>query len=412
MRKHRIIIIDDEEISADGINMLIEQSGMPVDVMRVFYSSIEALHYLQENQVDIVITDISMPELSGLELIEKMKNTNDRMLFIILTGYGSLEYAKQAMRYGVRHFLQKPCSPKELTESIAECMEESDRRSQERFLRLKEVMKRQILNHNIPEDEQKLAMDSFQILMYEERYYDRIHADLEELLTGREYSFSNIKGTMVYYVDHSSPLLEELRQIAVKYRPLRIVICYCDAQSALTVQDIFKQGRKMFQYGFYISESCVINTADIREESTGQPIRLEIPFSNITKLLENNDFLSAEEEFEKLLETCKERKIPPEKLLEQMESFCRKWIGDFKIEKEATAIGIIKKIISTVSCNDLKECMKEIISLLEQKEENKYEEGSISAKLNLIIEKQYAENELSLKWISQHLLYLNPDYMG
>ena len=113
MRRYKMIVIDDEEISADGVSMLVEQSGLAVDMDGVFYSSIEALKYLKENSIDIVITDISMPELSGLEMIEKMKEANSRSLFIILTGYGSLEYAKEAMRYGVRHFLLKPCSPSE-----------------------------------------------------------------------------------------------------------------------------------------------------------------------------------------------------------------------------------------------------------------------------------------------------------
>lgn len=54
---------------------------------------------------DIVLTDIRMPGLSGLELIERMHEINKDMQFIILSGYNEFEYAKTAMQYGVRHYL-------------------------------------------------------------------------------------------------------------------------------------------------------------------------------------------------------------------------------------------------------------------------------------------------------------------
>ena len=69
---------------------------------------------------DIVLTDIRMPGLSGLELIERMHKINKDMQFIILSGYNEFEYAKTAMQYGVRHYLLKPCSEQQIIDSIKE----------------------------------------------------------------------------------------------------------------------------------------------------------------------------------------------------------------------------------------------------------------------------------------------------
>ena len=69
---------------------------------------------------DIVLTDIRMPGLSGLELIERMHEINKDMQFIILSGYNEFEYAKTAMQYGVRHYLLKPCSEQQIIDSIKE----------------------------------------------------------------------------------------------------------------------------------------------------------------------------------------------------------------------------------------------------------------------------------------------------
>ena len=59
-----------------------------------------------------------MPGLSGLELIEKLNDTRENIQFIILSGYSEFEYAKQAMRFGIRHYLLKPCNENQIIEAI------------------------------------------------------------------------------------------------------------------------------------------------------------------------------------------------------------------------------------------------------------------------------------------------------
>ena len=113
MKKAKLIIVDDEEINADGITMLVENSGLPVEIVGTFYSSVKAWEFLKDEQVDLVITDIKMPNISGLELTERITERNPFAKVIIFTGVGTLEYAKEAMRYGVRHFLFKPVSPRQ-----------------------------------------------------------------------------------------------------------------------------------------------------------------------------------------------------------------------------------------------------------------------------------------------------------
>ena len=69
------------------------------------------------------MTDIKMPGLSGLDLIEKVRAAQLNTEFIILSGYGEFEFARTAMRYGVKHYLLKPSNETEITQVIMSCVE-------------------------------------------------------------------------------------------------------------------------------------------------------------------------------------------------------------------------------------------------------------------------------------------------
>jgi YesN/AraC family two-component response regulator len=166
----------------------------------------------------------------------------------------------------------------------------------------------------------------------------------------------------------------------------------------------------MFAYGFYTDESCVIEAGKVGEEKELQNFQLELPFRKVTKLLEKNDFSEARDQFGKILKVCRERKVPPQRLLELTEKFCREWMKNFG--EEAIQAGIVKEILTVSNSEKLKDVLDKVIQVLGQYKVGELADGKISENLNLIIERYYNISELSLKWISQNLLYLNPEYMG
>lgn len=81
-------------------------------------NGIDAYHMIVDECPDIVMTDIKMPGLTGLELIEKIAAMDKEVEIIILSGFGEFEYAKKAMQYGVRHYLLKPCNETQIIEVL------------------------------------------------------------------------------------------------------------------------------------------------------------------------------------------------------------------------------------------------------------------------------------------------------
>lgn len=113
----KIVIIDDEPKTRNGLSRIISQHKN-WDVVQSFSSAEEAITYLKEISVDVVITDIRMPGKSGLDMIAELHEYTPKTAFIILSGYELFEYAKRSIDLKVQKFLVKPVSPSEVHEVL------------------------------------------------------------------------------------------------------------------------------------------------------------------------------------------------------------------------------------------------------------------------------------------------------
>ena len=113
-----ILLVDDEEISLRGMKNLIPWERWDCSLLGAVRSGKEALDFLAGTMADIVITDIRMPGMDGLQLIQQIQQRYPAVRFIIISAYGEFEYAKQAMRFGVLDFLLKPVGISEIEESL------------------------------------------------------------------------------------------------------------------------------------------------------------------------------------------------------------------------------------------------------------------------------------------------------
>ena len=120
----KLIIADDERIIRESISTLINWSSLGIELIGLCSDGIEAYNMILDECPDIVLTDIRMPGLSGLDLIERISQTDLNIQFILLSGFGEFEYAKQAMRYRVHHYLLKPCNEEQIIDSIKDVIQE------------------------------------------------------------------------------------------------------------------------------------------------------------------------------------------------------------------------------------------------------------------------------------------------
>lgn len=126
-----LLIVDDEWVIREGLTKTVPWNDWNINIIGAATNGEEALHILQQHRVDILLTDIRMPGLNGLELVEKSKILLPNMKIILLTGHDEFTYAQTALKLGADDFILKPTNVDELKKVMLEITEKLDAESAE-----------------------------------------------------------------------------------------------------------------------------------------------------------------------------------------------------------------------------------------------------------------------------------------
>lgn len=111
----KVMLVDDEPFIAQGLLVLIDWAKEGYEIVRIASNGREALDYLADHAVDLILADIQMPVMTGLELLETVKREHiSDAYFVILSGYGDFSYAQQAIRHECTDYILKPVEREEL----------------------------------------------------------------------------------------------------------------------------------------------------------------------------------------------------------------------------------------------------------------------------------------------------------
>ncbi|MEW6377108.1 MAG: response regulator [Thermodesulfobacteriota bacterium] len=113
--RHSILVVDDEKDVCTRIKRELDKEGYQTAVA---YDGVEGLDYFKNYRVDVVIADIRMPKMDGLEMLKACREITDNFVSIIITGHGDHETAIEALKLGVSNYLRKPISSEELVVSV------------------------------------------------------------------------------------------------------------------------------------------------------------------------------------------------------------------------------------------------------------------------------------------------------
>ncbi|WP_177245586.1 response regulator [Paenibacillus sp. BC26] len=136
----RMLLVDDDQFERDGVKFLIDEYGLDLEVYEAENGE-QALAFIVEHPVDILLTDIRMDEMDGLQLAEKVRELNLPIKVIFLSAYGEFEYAQKAIDLKASKYILKPVQISGFLKEISKVMQlcEEERRQSEHQERILEV---------------------------------------------------------------------------------------------------------------------------------------------------------------------------------------------------------------------------------------------------------------------------------
>ncbi|UJF31688.1 response regulator [Paenibacillus hexagrammi] len=138
-----LCVIDDVKSVVEGISKVIPWTDHGIDVVGTALDGEEGLRLVRETQPDVILTDIRMPNLDGLEMLEKLRDENYVGKVIFFTGYNDFEYAKQAIRLGAFDYIMKPHSADQILQVVlkAKLEMEAHRAKEQRIAEIQNKLK-------------------------------------------------------------------------------------------------------------------------------------------------------------------------------------------------------------------------------------------------------------------------------
>lgn len=171
----RLLIVDDEKLIRKGLIKILGRYGDSFQVIGEAANGLEALELIKENCPDVIITDVKMPQMDGIELIKNMEITYPEIRKIVLSGFDEFNYVRDTMRRGAADYLLKPVDEEQLVDLLkkitSDIGKENERKAKEMNLKAK-------LNESLP-----LLKEQF----------------VRELVSEKKYSESKIKSKLESY---------------------------------------------------------------------------------------------------------------------------------------------------------------------------------------------------------------------
>jgi YesN/AraC family two-component response regulator len=201
---YKILIADDEALERKVLTLFLERSNLPIDTILVAEDGNDAFVKVVCDKPDIIVLDINMPEMSGIEVLEKIRNENIEAKVIISTAFDEFDYAVKALKLGAIDFLVKPVQRKTFLNAIEKTIErlrieEKNKSKMQQLDNVIEYFKQNPVEKNIKNDE-AIPLAVLSIKEYIEKHYTD-YISLDEIISDCGYSKYHISRLFKNYMN-------------------------------------------------------------------------------------------------------------------------------------------------------------------------------------------------------------------
>lgn len=446
----RVLLVDDETFFRQGLRAIVDWQACGYEVIGEEDNGEDAFHFIVKERPDVVITDIRMPEVDGLELIHKVVQEEKlNTKFIIVSGYDEFKYAQQAVRYGVCDFLLKPIDEAGLEETLQQLAESIHResRQQEKSITHQNQELLSQLEHTSLTDEQLIDIykrlglnhdsDHYFVLM---EYHFTAESRKQELLGYNQLqhmvhtiqallpdiSMKLIfpqRGQLGIIVPHS--FFHKHSSIEMLARQLynrlavnqELYIFYSDKCTGVHfLPKSYREALHASQFK-YIDDRVLFDYAQLKQLDLRTIMLPSESYKDLLHEIESNDEERIEQELDALLEQFGKQRCSVEAIkatIHKLVADCLHIVQTMQIDKER--LSHLHELIGWESTYMNRTTLRELLlsfaldcSRCIAEERKEMAKGGIQ-RIKKYIDQHYAE-PISLKSIAAHF-YINPVYLG
>lgn len=217
-----VLIVENEKVIRQGIRAMMQRCGVPIEMIMECGNGEMALEILQSQKVDVMFTEICLPKMTGIELVQKIKDLPDKPFVVAISGYADFFYAVEMLRMGAKDFFLKPleyqkiCDIMERLEQEVSQTRENSRTSkrlghqQLKYLMLNEKITEEELNTMQSEYESEFALHAYYV-------YALSHRESKKPAEEQYIYLHNVEGYDVYLVSDKNAGLLSKNELAQEY---------------------------------------------------------------------------------------------------------------------------------------------------------------------------------------------------
>lgn len=451
---YSVIIADDERIIREGISQKVNWEKLNLKLIDLAFDGKDAYEKIKEKRPDIVITDIKMPGMNGLELIDKVVKNYKNIKFIILSGYDEFEFAKKAMKHGIKHYLLKPTDEDEITKVLRAVKKEIEKEKEKQLfldemknelssmipLAKEQFLRNRVLNKIYSKKELEYYKDLFninkdvRIILFEfdtDYKIEEIFA-LERIIKmySDDFGFyinTFIKTVLLLIIEDNvyEKILDTINKIKkryLNYYDKDITIAISSSRSFEKIHLLYQEAKEILNYKFYLGKGCILTNNDLVENKHNRILKdLNFAIEQIVISTKSGNKKAFEEDLENFFEDLKVDKLEKDIIItysiDLLTSIIRNNIANIKQSHKKDINLYFRDLINIKNSNTINEIKDKIKKIAVEITEMNY--LNFSHKRNrlvqLLIQKveENIDNEnLSLKWLSKNMVFANVDYLS
>ena len=268
MRK--ILIVDDEELIRNGLKVMVERYKEDYYEITTCHDGISAKEQIKENYFDIIITDIRMPNLTGIELIKDIRNKGLNTSIVIVSGYDSFNYASEALKCGAKAYLLKPIKRNELydtLESIEEDikLEHSTNVEKINYILFNEKISNEDINKILNNIRQEFLNDKFTCFVTRMKNKDSKEKLYSYIDDDKTILFNDYKGNLVIF-SNSVKKVKNIIKDSNELSDLSIGMS-SEKEGIDGIRKSYEEALTSYEYRVFYEEKHIINYPELEIKS-------------------------------------------------------------------------------------------------------------------------------------------------